>query len=79
MIEDVNMILKILNNRDYKIKFAHIIDNKPNSFAINCITGDTYLNDSVIVSPMNHKELRRISIFNMSCKFNSELKLIKIE
>ena len=72
------MIFKILSNRDYKIKFTHIIDDKPNSFAINCITGDTYLNDSVIVSPMNHEELQRISSFSISCKFNSELKLINI-
>jgi|688.fasta_scaffold1289611_1 hypothetical protein len=73
------MILKILSNRGYKIKFAHIIDNNPNSFAINCITSDTYLNDSVIVSPLNYEELQRISIFNMSCMFNSELNLIKTE
>ena len=78
-IEDVNMILKILSNRGYKIKFAHIIDNETNSFAINCITGDTYLNDSVIVSPMNHEELQRISIFRRSCMFDSKLKLIKTE
>lgn len=77
-IKNVNMILKILNNRGYKIKFAHIIDDKPNSFAINCITGDTYLDDYVIVLPNSPDELQRISKFSMFCKFNSELKLINI-
>ena len=73
------MIFKILSNRDYKIKFTHIIDDKPNSFAINCITCDTYLNDSVIVHPNSHEELQRISKFNIFCIFNSELNLIKTE
>jgi len=77
-IKNVNMILKILSNRGYKIKFAHIIDNKPNSFAINCITGDTNLNDSIQVLPFSPEELERISKFNRFYMFDSELKLINI-
>ena len=36
--------LKKLKEKNYNIKFVHIIDNNLNSFAINCITNEVYLN-----------------------------------
>lgn len=40
----VHNILIQLKNHKYKIKFAHIIDSNSNSFAINCITGEIFIN-----------------------------------
>jgi hypothetical protein len=61
-------ILELLARFNYKITFAHILDSTSNSFAINCITGETYLNDEII--PMrdmlltkNHNEyLKRFEL-----------------
>ena len=44
----INNILELLASFNYKITFAHILDSTSNSFAINCITGETYLNDEII-------------------------------
>ncbi len=44
----INNILELLARFNYKITFAHILDSTSNSFAINCITGETYLNDEII-------------------------------
>jgi hypothetical protein len=41
-------ILELLAKFNYKITFAHILDSTSDSFAINCITGETYLNDEII-------------------------------
>ena len=43
----VNEILTTLKERNFEIKFAHIIDDGTNSFVINCISGDTYLNADI--------------------------------
>jgi hypothetical protein len=41
-------ILELLAKFNYKITFAHVLDSTSNSFAINCITGETYLNNQII-------------------------------
>jgi hypothetical protein len=46
-IDKVNEILKIIKRKNYNLKFAHIIDNKSNSFAINCVTNEIYLNSEI--------------------------------
>lgn len=53
----INNILKLLARFNYKIIFAHILDSESNSFAINCITGETYLNDEII--PMRDMQLTK--------------------
>lgn len=53
----INNILELLARFNYKITFAHILDSKSNSFAINCITGKTYLNDEII--PMRDMQLTK--------------------
>lgn len=53
----INNILELLARFNYKITFAHILDSKSNSFAINCITGETYLNDEII--PMRDMQLTK--------------------
>ena len=40
----VNEILLTLHSMNYNITFAHVIDNNSNSFAINSLTGETFLN-----------------------------------
>lgn len=41
----LNKIFVFLIENNYKLKFAHIIDNKTNNFSINCINGDFIVND----------------------------------
>lgn len=43
----VHRLLKELYQQGYSITFAHIIDDTENSFAIHCITGDTYVNTKI--------------------------------
>jgi hypothetical protein len=41
------ILLKHLDDMNFNITFAHVIDNNTNSFAINVSTGDIYLNDDI--------------------------------
>jgi hypothetical protein len=75
----INTILKQLKSRNYKIKFAYIKDNyTSNSFGINCMTGETYLNDSVIEYPLSHEEEQRLSNFTRISTRRSELNRVNI-
>lgn len=80
----INNILELLARFNYKITFAHILDSKSNSFAINCITGETYLNDEII--PMRdmsitkeHDEYLRMLALQIRCGIKYPLEKIKIE
>jgi hypothetical protein len=37
-----------MRRKKYPLKFAHVIDESPNSFAINCESGDVYLNNNML-------------------------------
>ena len=41
----INILLINLNFYNYTIKYAYIIDNNCNNFAINCVTWDFYINE----------------------------------
>jgi len=50
---NVDKILIELKARGYMVTFAYIIDNETsNMFAINCATGETWLNDEIRVSEL---------------------------
>ena len=77
-------ILELLARFNYKITFAHILDSKSNCFAINCITGETYLNDEII--PMRdmlvtkeHNEYLELLSFKALRGIKYPLEQIKIE
>ena len=79
----INNILELLARFNYKITFAHILDSKSNSFAINCITGETYLNDEII--PMRymsitkeHEEYLRMLALQIRCGIKYPLEQVKI-
>ena len=80
----INNILELLARFNYKITFAHILDSKSNSFAINCITGETYLNDEIIpmrdmlLTKEHHEYLKRLALQIRSEK-QYPLEEIKIE
>lgn len=40
-------LFKSKSKLGFSIKFSHIIDSRSNSFAINNITGETYLNEEI--------------------------------
>lgn len=40
-------LLCLLKLKNFDIKYADIISNHSNSFAINCVTGEIYLNDNI--------------------------------
>jgi len=46
-VQEMITILSKLKENNYTIRFAHIIDDDTNKFAINCITGETWLNKEV--------------------------------
>jgi hypothetical protein len=80
----INNILELLDRNNYKITFAHILDSKDNSFAINCITGETYLNDEIIpIRAMRltkkHSEYLELLSFKVLRGIKSPLEEIKIE
>lgn len=78
---EVNNILKELKSRNYEIKFAHIIDGGSNSFAINCITGDTYVNDDINpitdLPPVYDVKIRELRMMQLPYNKTS-LNLVKI-
>tara|TARA_B110000208_G_C11798478_1_gene440726 strand:- start:463 stop:1197 length:735 start_codon:yes stop_codon:yes gene_type:complete len=45
--KQINILLINLNFYKYTIKYAYIFDDNTNNFAINCITGDFYINDEI--------------------------------
>jgi len=74
----VNNILNLLKQNKFEITFAHIIDDKnSNSFAINCITGDIYLNDKVKFDDFPNAD-ERLNIFEKFAMFNTDLSLLTI-
>lgn len=75
----INYILKELKRHNYKIKFAHVKDNnRTNSFGINCMTGETYLDNSVIENPLSEEENQRQSDFTKIARRQSKLNLVTI-
>jgi len=50
--KNVNDILIQLKGLGFQIKFAHIITYESNSFAINCLNGDTYIDSDI--NPLIH-------------------------
>jgi hypothetical protein len=80
----INNILELLARFNYKITFAHILDSKDNRFAINCITGETYLNDEIIpmrdmlLTKEHHEYLKRLELQIQNGK-QYPLEEIKIE
>jgi hypothetical protein len=46
-ISDMNKILLGLKEYNYTVTFAHVIDQNANNFAINCITGETWIDTEV--------------------------------
>ena len=77
-------ILELLARFNYKITFAHILDSKSNSFAINCITGETYLNDEIILTrdmrlTKEHSEYLEMLSFKALSGIKYSLEKIKIE
>lgn len=77
------ILLKHLDDMNFKITFAHVIDNNTNSFAINISTGDIYLNDDIsnpyydlpIKTYYKYRYNRMLSslLLNNSYLFNIEL------
>lgn len=60
-----------LRNRGYRVLFAHVIDNNSNSFAIDCETGETWLNQEVRVADLpvtidklNRERMMFYNVFN---------------
>ena len=46
-VQQMITILSNLKEYNYTIRFAHILEEAKNKFAINCITGETWLNKQV--------------------------------
>ena len=79
----VNHILKDLKRLQYTIKFAHIIDHSSNSFAINCLTGEAYINEQInpmVDLPIVYDKEKRIQqSTNFIIFSNSELTKVDIK
>ena len=56
-IHILHKLLTILDNMNFKITFAHVIDDILNSFAINTVTGDIYLNEELF-NPLNNLPIK---------------------
>ena len=50
--ETVTELLVSLRDRGYIVTFAHVVEDSANSFAINCLTGETWLNDEIHMSEL---------------------------
>jgi hypothetical protein len=80
----INNILELLAKFNYKITFAHILDSTSNSFAINCITGETYLNNEIIptrdmlITKEQEEYFKRLAL-QIRCGIKYPLEEIKIE
>ena len=74
----LNNILKILKKNKFEITFAHIIDDNSNSFAINCITGATYLNNELKINdfPPADERLRNFEMFAQLKQSLSKLNIL---
>ena len=44
--------LTALREHGFEVSFAHVMDDESNSFAIDCLTGETWLNAEVALSRM---------------------------
>jgi len=79
----VNHILEDLKSLKYTIIFAHIIDNKSNRFAINCLTGEAYINEEInpmVDLPIVYDVERRTQVSTHFIMFSrSELKKVDIK
>ena len=63
-------LLKKLKVYNYDVKFSYIMDNKSNSFAINCITQEVFINHQInpkqdlpLVYNISEREERMMQIF----------------
>jgi hypothetical protein len=65
-----NLLIK-LKKKGFQIKFSHIIDNESNKFAINCMTGETYLNREINIDDLP-------AVYNKNIR-NAKIKLLKFK
>jgi len=80
-LDELNKILIELKESGFEIKFSHIIVEESNSFAINCITGEFYINDDIdptVDLPLLYDGKKRLSLFNFKLNFKSELTKLNI-
>jgi hypothetical protein len=79
---NMNELLMKLKENHLEIKFAHIMENKGNSFAIDSITGDIYLdNDIDLVNELPlvfNVNKRKASLYSYSLFLPSPLKKVNI-
>jgi len=63
--ENVHEVLEILQQHHYFfVTFCHLIDETPNRFAIDCRTGETWLNNEVGHIPFRNIDIERIYSFS---------------
>lgn len=60
-----SILLRLQKNHYYRFTFCHIMDNESNDFAIDCRTGETWLNSQVGNIPYTENERTKIEFFSM--------------
>lgn len=64
----VNTILNYLKSKKFKLKFAYILSNRGNNFAINCLNGEFFMDDEINVDkdlPLCFEEKFRLQMLNI--------------
>lgn len=68
--ENIHELLEILQQNHYFfVTFCHLVDINPNKFAIDCRTGETWLNEEVGRIPFSKTEIERIDFFSYGPMF----------
>jgi len=69
------ILLELQKNHYYRFTFCHIMDDETNHFAIDCRTGETWLNGEVDDLPYTENERKEMEIFsNIGMYVQKELK-----
>jgi len=77
-IQMVYSIIQMLYSANYTITFAYIIDLNANSFAIDCMTGDTYLNSAINPQDFSVNDPVRTERLHMITRLHNKLPLNKV-